>query len=195
MAVELGSELLCCNHTLHFFFLPPEVPELRQVRRAPLRRAEFQQFGYTDSCPGCANVRAGRKQAVEHSEQCRSRMDAILVTTTEGRMRLQRARERFAEFAEEPGVMESPRKRHPPEGSPLRHQHEQRWSRVSTREGGSTGNGSPLLANVPLAKRSLEQETHMADASVQQGERMRWRSNQQCLNQRTAAVRAQPTPK
>ena len=82
---------------------PPLAPEVRQVRRAPLRRTDFEQFGYTDNYPGCENARAGRKQAVDHSEQCRSRMEAILVTTTEGHMRLERARERFAQFAEEAG--------------------------------------------------------------------------------------------
>ena len=63
---------------------PPLVLEVRQVRRAPLRRTDFEQFGYTDICPGCANARAGRKQAVDRSEQCRSRMETILSTTTEG---------------------------------------------------------------------------------------------------------------
>ena len=91
-------------------------PEFRQVRRAPLRRTDLEQFGYTDNCPGCANARAGREQAVDHSEQCRSCMEAILVTTTGGHMRLERARERFAQFAEEPGVMEFSLKRHRPEG-------------------------------------------------------------------------------
>ena len=54
-----------------------------------------EQFGYTDNCPGCANARAGRKQAVDHSEQCRSRMETIASTTTEGHERLERARDRF----------------------------------------------------------------------------------------------------
>ena len=40
--------------------LPPLVPEFRQVRRAPLGRTDFERFGYTDNCPGCANARAGR---------------------------------------------------------------------------------------------------------------------------------------
>ena len=48
--------------------LPPLVPEFRHVRRAPLRRTDFERFGYTDNCPGCANAGAGRKQAVDHSE-------------------------------------------------------------------------------------------------------------------------------
>ena len=84
--------------------LPPLVPEFRRVRRAPLRRTGAEQFGYTDNCLGCANARAGRKQAVAHSEQCRSRMEAILMTTTEGRERLERARDRFAQAAKELGV-------------------------------------------------------------------------------------------
>ena len=69
--------------------LPPLVPEFRQVRRAPLRRTDFEQFDYTDKGPGCTNARAGRKQAVDHSEHCRSRMEATLTTTTEGHERLE----------------------------------------------------------------------------------------------------------
>ena len=83
--------------------LPPLVPEFRQVRRAPLRRIDFEQFGYTDNCPGCANARARRKQAVDHSEQCCSRIEIILAMTTESHGRLERARDRFVQAAEEPG--------------------------------------------------------------------------------------------
>ena len=152
---------------------PPLVPEFRPVRRAPLRRAEFDQFGYTDNCPGCANARAARKQAVDHSEQCHSRMEAIFVTTTEGHMRLERARERFAQFAEEPGVLESPRKRHRPEGeggqplAPPASTALESGVRSNYQEGGSTCSGSALPANAPLTQRSLEQETDMTDASLE----------------------------
>ena len=52
--------------------LPLLAPEVRQVRRALLRWTDFEQFGYTDNCPGCANARAGREQVVDHSEHCRS---------------------------------------------------------------------------------------------------------------------------
>ena len=102
MAVELESAPVLQPHEA--VLLPPLAPEFRQVRRAPLRRTDFEQFGYVDNCPGCANARAGRKQAVDHSEQCRSLMEAILVTTTAGHMRLERARERYGHCAEEPGV-------------------------------------------------------------------------------------------
>ena len=90
--------LMRCHH--HH----PLVSEFRQVRRAPFRRTDFEQFGFTDNCPGCANARAGRKQAVDHSEQCRSRMETIWSTTTESHERLERARDRFAQAAKEPGV-------------------------------------------------------------------------------------------
>ena len=93
--------------------------DTRQVRRAQLRRNEFERFGYTDSSPGCANARAGCKQAIDHSEQCRSRVDTILSTTTEGQMRLDQAKERFAHYAQavrQPGEMEPQRKRYRPEG-------------------------------------------------------------------------------
>ena len=66
-----------------------------------MRRTDFEQFGYTDNCPGCANAGAGRKQAVDHSEHCRSRMETILSTTTVGHERLERARDRFAQVAKE----------------------------------------------------------------------------------------------
>ena len=93
--------------------LSPLVSEFRQVRRAPSRRTDFEQIGHTDNCPGCANARAGRKQAVGHAEQCRSRMEAILMTTTEGHERLERARDRFAQAAKEPSVEELQRKKSP----------------------------------------------------------------------------------
>ena len=115
MAVDLGSERLCCNHTWRSLYLHL-VPEFRQVRRAPLRRTDFERFGYTDNCPGCANARAGRKQTVDHSEQCRSRMETILSTTTEGHERLERARHRFAQAVNEPEDEAPQRKRHRPEG-------------------------------------------------------------------------------
>ena len=55
---------------------PTTTNATRQVRRAQLRENEFERFGYTDS-----------KQAVDHSEQGRFRMETILSTTTEGQMR------------------------------------------------------------------------------------------------------------
>ena len=166
--------------------LPPLVPEFRQVRRAPLRRTDFEQFGYTNNCPGCAIARTGHKRAVDHSEQCRSRMEAILLTTTEGHIRLERPRERLVQFAEEPGVMEFSRKRHRPEGEgaqPLAPSAS--GVRSNYQDGSSSSSGSalpiapppapPPLEPPPLAKRSLEQETEMTDATVEQQEKSKRR--------------------
>ena len=164
--------------------LPPPVPEFRQVRRAPLRRTDFEQFGYTDNCPGCANARAGRKQAVDHSEQCRSRMEAILMTTTEGHERLERARDRFAQAAKEPGVEEPQRKRHRPEGEGG--QSLAPPASCNYQEGGSSSSGStlppppapPPFEPPPHEKRGLDQETEMTDATVeQQGQSKRRREH------------------
>ena len=111
------------------------------------------------------------KQAVDHSEQCRSRMEAILVTTTEGHERLERARDRFAQAAKEREDEEPQRKRHRPEGEGVQ-------PLAPPREGGSSSSSSgsalppspapPPLEPPPLAKRSLEQETEMTDATVEQ---------------------------
>ena len=173
MAVELGSEHSCCNPTRQFLYLHwcPNV----ECDERPFRRADFEQFGYTDKWPGCANARAGRKQAVEHSEQCRSCMEAILVTTTEGHMPLERARERFAQFAEELGVVESQRKRHRPEGegrqppAPPASTAVEPGVRSNYQEGGRSSSGSALPASdspqpPQLEKPGLEQETEMTDA-------------------------------
>ena len=81
---RVGDQSACvCNHMRQFLYL----------HEHHVRRTDFEQFGYTDNCPGCANARVSRKQAVDHSEQCRSRMEAILMTTTEGHERLERARD------------------------------------------------------------------------------------------------------
>ena len=116
--------------------LPPLAPEVRQVRRAPLRQTDFEQIVYKDNCPGCANARARRKQAMDHSEHCRSRTEAALSTTTEGHERKERARDRFALAGKEREDEEPQCKRHRPEGdgegSLSRHQH--RVSEATTRK-------------------------------------------------------------
>ena len=97
MAVELGSERLFYNHTrqflCHHWHLKFDKCDERRCAGLTLSSLD------TGICPGCANARAGRKQSVDHSEQCRSRMETILVTTTEGHERLERARDRFAQAA------------------------------------------------------------------------------------------------
>ena len=134
----------------------------------------LELFGYTDNCPGCANARAGRKQAVDHLEKCGSEMETFL-STTEGHERLEGALDRFSQLAEEPGVVEAPRKSHRLEGEqPLAPSASTVLVRRNYQEGSSSNGGSalplapPPLEPPPLGKRSLEQETEMTDATVEQ---------------------------
>ena len=68
---------------------------------------QLQRVSAGHQAIGCANARAGRKQAVDHSEQCPSRMEATL-----GHERQERARDRFALTAKEWEDEEPQRKRH-----------------------------------------------------------------------------------
>ena len=175
MAVELGSERLCCNHTRQFL-----------CHHWRLMFDKCDERRYADlTLSNLDTQTAGRKQVVNHLRTVSVSYGAILVPTTEGHMRLERARDRFAQFAEEPGVMESSRKRHRPEGEgrqPLAPSTS--GVRSNYQEGGSSSSGSalppppPSLEPPPLAKRSLEQETEVTDATVeQQGESKRRREH------------------
>ena len=66
-----------------------------RARRARLRRADFVRFGYSNFCPGCENLQAGGLQAINHSEQCRQRMEEKLAETEEGLDRVRRAKFRL----------------------------------------------------------------------------------------------------
>ena len=63
-----------------------------------LCRADFEQFGHTDNCPG-PNARAGYENAGRSLPAWRRSWRRPL----KGTRGLERARERFAQFAEEPG--------------------------------------------------------------------------------------------
>ena len=114
------------------------------------------------------------------------------MTTTEGHERPERACGRFAQAAKEPGVEVPQRKRHRSEGegrqppAPPASTVVQSGLRSNHLEGGSSSSGlsmlpppaPPPLEPPPLAKRSLEQETEMTDATVeQQGEWKRRREH------------------
>ena len=75
MAVESRTEHLCSNHTKQFLCLRWYTNFDRCDERHCTEPTSTSLA--TDNCPGCANGRAGRRRAVDHSEQCRSRMEAI----------------------------------------------------------------------------------------------------------------------
>ena len=108
-------------------------------------------------------------------------MEAILMTTTDGHWRLERAHDRFAQVAKEPEVEEPQRQRHRPQGegeqplAPPASTVVESGVRSNNQEGGSSGSGSALapppaptpLEQPPLGKRGLDQETEMTDATVE----------------------------
>ena len=63
---------------------------------------DFQALGYSAGCPGCASLSRGANAgAARHTAQCRKRIEVALLTTEQGRQRLARANERFAQHAED----------------------------------------------------------------------------------------------
>ena len=75
----------------------PEVPrpEKPTHKRVYLFRKDFEKYGFTDLCPGCASIRRGDRLLDRHTDACRTRMEGHLATNREGAERLQRASERL----------------------------------------------------------------------------------------------------
>ena len=55
-----------------------------------IRPADFRARGYTAGCQGCICLQSGRRSARRHTEVCRVRIEAELVKTPEGRLRMDR---------------------------------------------------------------------------------------------------------
>jgi hypothetical protein len=62
------------------------------VHRAHLKKSDFQQFGFTDRCPGCSAMIRGL-HAQPHAEHCRRRLEKLL----EGDLRIKNAKARLRE--------------------------------------------------------------------------------------------------
>ena len=60
------------------------------VRRAYLRRSDFERHGFTDGCQGCRALQRGER-AVMHWEKCRLRIENLIKNTEAGAARMQRA--------------------------------------------------------------------------------------------------------
>ena len=100
-AVDLGSELLCCNHTwqsLHLhWFLNFDKCDGRLCAELTLSNLDSQTNAL--DAPAQELVVNKRWSFIPFPQR------KILSTTTEGHERLDRARDRFAQVAKEPGVM------------------------------------------------------------------------------------------
>ena len=61
---------------------------VRVARRAPIKIADPEKYGFPDHCPKCTHIRKyghNRGQGGEHSSQCRERIYAELIKTDEGK--------------------------------------------------------------------------------------------------------------
>ena len=56
---------------------PGEVLMENKVARTHLRRADFEQWGLSEGCPGCRHLRTGQGRQQAHSEACRRRMEGL----------------------------------------------------------------------------------------------------------------------
>ena len=82
---------------------------LRQVRRAPIRRADLDAYGFTEGCPRCDHaVRYGYGRTSQgHSESCRTRIYEAMLESDEGKLRIARMGQRQLEvFTEYQALME-----------------------------------------------------------------------------------------
>ena len=64
-----------------------------KVARTCLRRADFEQRGLSEGCPGCRYLRAGQGRQEAHSEACRRRIEGLLKGDPVGSARLAAADE------------------------------------------------------------------------------------------------------
>ena len=73
---------------------PGEVLVENKVARTYLGRADFEQWGLTEGCPGCQYLRTGQERQQAHSEACRKRIEGLLKGDSMGAARLAAADER-----------------------------------------------------------------------------------------------------
>ena len=76
---------------------------IRQIKRAPLKRSDIDDFGHTPGCPKCEHsLRYGcGRTSQPHSEACRTRMYDKFLTTEKGQQRIARMGQRRLEVMTE----------------------------------------------------------------------------------------------
>ena len=74
---------------------PGEVLMENKVARTYLRRADFEQWGLSEGCPGCRYLGTGQGRQQAHSEACRKRIEGLLKGDSAGSARLAAADERI----------------------------------------------------------------------------------------------------
>ena len=69
--------------------------ETQEVARTYFRRADFEQWGLSEGCPGCRYLRTGHGRQQAHSEACLKRIEGLLRSDSAGSTRLAAADERI----------------------------------------------------------------------------------------------------
>ena len=99
---------------------PGEVLMGNKVAKTYLRRADFEQWGLSEGCPGCLYLRTGQGRQQAHSEACWKRIEGLLKGDSMGAVRLAAADERInralADAVERHTAEESWSERHTEEG-------------------------------------------------------------------------------
>ena len=66
-----------------------------KVARTYFRKADFEQWGISEGCPGCWYLRTGQGRQQAHSEPCPKRIEGLLKGDSVGAARLAAADERI----------------------------------------------------------------------------------------------------
>ena len=75
---------------------PPIRPEI-QIRRMQLSKADFAKYGFTPGCQGCRGIQLKVHRALNHTDACRSRVEAAIGEDPEGAARVEKNNQRINE--------------------------------------------------------------------------------------------------
>ena len=70
-----------------------------QPRRTYLKPKYFEKYDFTGGCPGCIAVQSGLGFKANHSDACRTRVEALMAEDAIDRVRVNRAQDRMEHFA------------------------------------------------------------------------------------------------
>ena len=80
----------------------PQPPVESRTQTWKIYKRDVEAHGPTEGCAGCRAVMAGSAAKAGHTDECRMRMQDVIMSDDEGRARLERAPERMAGAAEPP---------------------------------------------------------------------------------------------
>ena len=84
--------------------VPDSTSRARVPRRAQLRKKDFDRHGLTAGCPGCEWISNPIGNSRNHSEDCRARLERVMMDEGDEQNKLQHAKDRIDEFAANAGA-------------------------------------------------------------------------------------------